>query len=76
MSNEHIKLSIWFAINKLSLNVAKTNFMIFCNHTKTSNVTVYINDTNIEMVYVNNCIGALIDHKLKWKQHIKMITTI
>ena len=41
MSNELVKLSIWFAINKLSLNVAKTNFMVFSNHTKTSNVTVY-----------------------------------
>ena len=29
MSNELVKLSIWFAINKLSLNVAKTNFMVF-----------------------------------------------
>ena len=75
MSNELVKFSIWFAINKLSLSVAKTNFMVFSNHTKTSNVTVYINDTNVEMVYVNTFLGVLIDHKLKWKQHIKMITS-
>ena len=49
--------------------------MVFNNHTNTSNVTVCINDTNIEMVYVNKCLGLLIDHKLKWKEHIKMITS-
>ena len=73
MSNELVKLSKWFAINKLSLNVAKTNVMVFSNHTKTSNVTAHINDTNIEMVYVNTFLVVLIDHKLKWKQHVKMI---
>ena len=49
--------------------------MVFSNHTKTSNVTVHINDTNIEMVYVNTFLGVLIDHKLNWKQHVKMITS-
>ena len=39
--------------------------MVFSNHAKTTNVTVYINDTNIEMVYVNKFLGVLIDHKLK-----------
>ena len=75
MSKELAKLSIWFAINKLSLNLAKTHFMVFSNHTKTSNITVCINETTIEMVYVNTFLGVLIDHKLKWKQHIKMITS-
>ena len=27
------------------------------------------------MVYVNTFLGVLIDHKLNWKQHIKMITS-
>ena len=49
--------------------------MVFSNHTKTSNITACINDTTIEMVYVNTFLGVLIDHKLKWKQHIKMITS-
>ena len=34
MSKELAKLSIWFALNKLSLNLAKTNVMVFSNHTK------------------------------------------
>ena len=55
--------------------MAKTNVTVFSNHSKTSNDTVYINYTNIEMVYVNTFLCVLIDHKLKWKQHIKRITS-
>ena len=28
--NELMKLEKWFALNKLSLNISKTNYMIFC----------------------------------------------
>ena len=28
--NELMKLKKWFALNKLSLNINKTNYMIFC----------------------------------------------
>ena len=28
--NELMKLKKWFALNKLSLNITKTNYMIFC----------------------------------------------
>ena len=28
--NELMKLEKWFALNKLSLNIPKTNYMIFC----------------------------------------------
>ena len=32
VSVELYKLSTWFALNKLALNISKTNFMIFSNH--------------------------------------------
>jgi len=73
ISIELSKLNIWFAVNKLSLNVSKTNFMLFSNSKKKSNVTVRLNDTDIEMVYVSKFLGVLIDHKLNWKKHISMI---
>ena len=34
-----------------------------------------INITSFDCVYVNTFLGVLIDHKLKWKEHIKMITS-
>ena len=64
------------------LNVQKSNNLILNSIVHCDNITeemwtiyyiVHISsvDTTIEMVYVNNCLGVLIDHKLKWKEHIK-----
>ena len=47
--------------------------MLFSNSKRESNVTVRINDTDIEMVYVSKFLGVLIDHKLNWKEHISRI---
>ena len=38
VSNELYKLSEWFAVNKLSLNLSKTNFMLFTNCRREQNV--------------------------------------
>ena len=70
ISNELRKLSVWFAVNKLSLNVSKTNYMIFSNHNINPDVKVSINEVNLERVYVTKFLGVFIDHKLNWKEHV------
>ena len=40
ITQELHKLRDWFAVNKLSLNVSKTNFMVFSNLRKTENLEV------------------------------------
>ena len=40
VSMELSNLNNWFAINKLSLNVAKTNFMVFSNRTVPNDIEV------------------------------------
>lgn len=44
VSIELQKLSVWFAVNKLSLNVTKTNYMIFSNRPVNSYVSVTLDD--------------------------------
>ena len=48
------QISDWLAVNKLSLNTAKTKFMLFHNYQKTINKDdiphLTINDTMIERV--------------------------
>ena len=48
------KISYWLAVNKLSLNTAKTKFMLFHNYQKTINEDdiphLTMNDTIIERV--------------------------
>ena len=73
VSLELDKLNIWFAVNKLSLNVSKTNFILFGNRKYNGVVDIKINGINIERVYVTKFLGVLIDHKLNWKDHINHI---
>ena len=42
------KITVWFSLNKLSLNVSKTNYMIFSNKKLTSNkANIYFNGQKI-----------------------------
>ena len=56
------KISDWLDVNKLSLNTAKTKFMLFHNYKKTINEDdiphLTINDTIIERVTEFNFLGA------------------
>ena len=73
ISQELDKLNIWFAVNKLSLNVNKTNFILFGNKKQTEGVHITINNVRIDRVYVTKFLGVMIDHKLNWKEHIDII---
>ena len=41
LSNELDKLSVWFAVNKLILNVSKTNFLVFGNSKQRNTILHY-----------------------------------
>ena len=63
------KLSVWFAVNKLILNVSKTNFMVFGN-SKQRNTILQVGITNSKIkVYVTKFLGMFIDDRLNWKEH-------
>ena len=73
VSNELDKLCRWFQVNKLSLNIAKTNFMVFGNKKCENNHLVSINGMYINRVYVTKFLGVLIDCHLNWSEHINLI---
>ena len=62
----------WFAVNKLSLNVSKTSYMLFRSNIKID-VGLLINGTRIERVNVAKFLGVTIDEQLNWKAHISSI---
>ena len=64
VSRELNILHIWLQVNKLSLNVAKTNFRIFGNKRFEENYMISINGMNINRVYVTKFLGVHIDSKL------------
>ena len=75
ITQELYKLTDWFAANKLSLNVGKTNFMVFSNAKEIDNLEIKINNTAISRVNATKFLGVIIDEKLNWKAHIKFVKT-
>ena len=73
LSTELGKLHSWFQVNTLSLNIAKTNVMVFGNKQCEDNHVVSINGMNIKRVYVSKFIGVHIDSHLNWCEHINHI---
>ena len=74
--NEELKkLSQWLNINRLALNVGKTNFVIFRANKKIyHNVTLIMNRKAIEQKDHVKYLGVLMDEHLKWKQQIANVT--
>ena len=74
--NEELKHIVnWLNANRLSLNIDKTNFMIFKPKSKTiENQDITINGSKINCVDKAKFLGVVIDDKLNWSQHTKMVT--
>ena len=71
-------IQIWLEINKLSLNVKKTKFMIF--HHKQRNIEKLIpqlnlNEQIIERVTDFDFLGLTIDQHLTWNGHVQKYRT-
>ena len=61
------QLWTWFSVNRLSVNVSKTNYMIFGNRRITAYICVKINKDKISRENFTKCLGVVIDDKLNWK---------
>ena len=65
----------WVNVNKLSLNIEKTNFMLFTpKNFSCLKETVVIDNHPIKEVCHIKFLGVIIDNKLKWKDHIDYIS--
>ena len=58
------KLQCWFEVNKLSLNVSKTSFMVFGKRRNDPGINILINNENIERVYETKFLGVIIDDRI------------
>ena len=76
VNNELAKIIIWLKVNKLSLNLTKTNFMIFHPRQNKVNVNVplTLENTVIKQVTETKFLGVLIDQHLSWKPHIDFVS--
>ena len=78
INSELVNLHKWLNTNKLSLNIAKTEFMIIGSRQRISamddRITIEINDCEVEKVDSVKSLGVYIDKHLNWSIHIEKIS--
>ncbi len=75
LNNELSMVNNSLKVNKLSLNIKKSKYMIF--HTKKKNVqslTLKIDNVNIEQVAEFTFLGLTLYQHLDWKCHINKLS--
>ena len=75
MQTEFNKVSEWLNVNKLSLNIKKTKFILFRSSNKKPkhDIELSINDGDIKQVKNTNFLGIIIDECLTWSEHIAQV---
>ena len=69
-------MSEWIRANKLSLNISKTNTMVFQKNLAVNNlIQIMIDNNKIQQVTSNKFLGVTINSDLTWKNHINLVTT-
>ena len=75
LNEELNKLFLWLNVNRLSLNIDKTNYIIF-HHNKPmkDHITIKINNKVIDQKEFIKYLGVLMDSTLSWKFYISNIS--
>ena len=76
INNELKHVSLWLKVNKLSLNVSKTHYIVFTRKLKSAtSLNIGIDDKIINEVNKTKFLGVIIDKKLTWKEHISYLSS-
>ena len=65
--------NMWFSLNKLPLNVTKTNSMVFGKENNNSSEIIKFNNHTIERVSTAKFLGVIVDEKLNWSFHVSHV---
>ena len=68
-------INVWQKCNKLSVNVKKTNYVIFKPRQKkfTSSICLSFGDKPLQQSNITEFLGVNIDDNLTWKHHISYV---
>ena len=73
LNRELAKIVVWFSIKTLSLNLRKTNYMLFRGRPPDPELHLKINNAEIPKVRATKFLGIVIDDRLNWKPHIQSV---
>ncbi len=65
------QISDWFWANKLSLNICKTNFMMFTKP-EHHEIKLYVDGQEIQQIPSTIFLRITVDKDLNWKEHIQV----
>ena len=76
LNSEMCKLTHWCRANKLSINLKKSNFMVFRprQRRQTFDLSIQIDNNNIDCVKETVFLGVILDEHLSWKPHILSVS--
>ena len=76
MNNELKHLSLWLKVNRLALNISKTNFLIFHSSQRrlNHNVTLKLDRKSLCQKEYIKYLGVFVDSHLNWKHHISIVS--
>ena len=76
INKELHKLYLWLNVNRLTLNIDKTNYIIFHPYNKPmkKHITIKMNKKAIEEKEFIKYLGVFIDSTLSWKHQISSIS--
>ena len=72
-NKELADISTWLKVNKLSLNIKKTHYMIFTRKKLSHPLDLRIDNQNAHVTKTSKFLGVYIDDKLNWKTHISYV---
>ena len=76
INQELEKISGWLTSNKLTLNVSKSNFILFYGkHNKIKNFHLNISGEKLQNTNTCKYLGVFIDEKLNWKHQVNVVST-
>ena len=80
MNEQLTEITNWFSANKLSLNIKKTKYILFCSSNDEDNLplklpVLKIGNKNIERTRFTKFLGVLLDENLNWKCQIQAVET-
>ena len=78
MISDLSRLNTWLKENRLSLNIAKTEYMVIGTRQRLAaqdvdRISVHVDNTVIKRVQQTKSLGLTIDDNLMWKNHISVI---
>ena len=75
VNTELCKIVLWLKVNRLSLNIKKTHYMLFCGKRNcASNIAnISMNGASLDRVTVTKFLGVILNENLSWKWNIEYV---